>query len=91
MRAAGRLWRQVSDGRVLGRVSVGDRGPAALRRRATRVIMQDRHGAQGEQVVLNGHPMLRVTDRYGYHAGYYLTVEQQAQVLGVASLVEVQP
>jgi hypothetical protein len=53
--------------------------------------MQDRNGARVEQVVLNGQPRLRVTDRYGHHVGYYLTVEQLAQVVDVPSLVEVHP
>jgi hypothetical protein len=29
--------------------------------------MQDRNGMRVERVVLDGQPMLRVTDRYGYH------------------------
>jgi hypothetical protein len=43
------------------------------------------------QVVLNGRPMLRSTDRYGYHVGHDRTVEELAQVVDVAFLVEVQP
>jgi hypothetical protein len=55
------------------------------------VVMQDWNGARVEQVVLNGQPMLPVTDRYGHHVGYYLTAEQLAQVVDVPSLVEVHP
>jgi hypothetical protein len=53
--------------------------------------MQDRNGARVEQVVLDGTPMLRVNDRYGYHVGYYRTVEELAQVVDVAPLVVVHP
>jgi hypothetical protein len=55
------------------------------------VVMQDRNGAQVEQVVLNRRPMLRVIDRHGFHVGCYRTVEELAQVVDVASLVEVHP
>lgn len=53
--------------------------------------MQDRNGARVEPIVLNDRPVLRVTDRHGFHVGYYRSVEEAAQVLDVASLVEVHP
>jgi hypothetical protein len=49
--------------------------------------------ARVEQVVLNGRPMLRVSDRHGYNAGYDPTVEALARalVVDVPSLVVVRP
>ena len=41
--------------------------------------------------MLNMRPTLRVTDRYGYHVGYYRSVDELAQVVDVASLTEVHP
>lgn len=78
-------------GQLTGAVSHAIRAALAGGRTLDAVVMQDRNGARVEQVVLNGQPRLRVTDRYGHHVGYYLTVEQLAQVVDVPSLVEVHP
>ena len=54
-------------------------------------MRRDADSERVEQVVLDGTPMPRVTDRYGYHVGYYRSVEELPPIADVASLVEVHP